>query len=203
VACAYCEFLEARCCKDLAVVLIYSTDINQVSLHALLSNWKNVVDQSCTKRLICLCCNKVSCWERWNSCCKCTAILLPLHTTTVEDANILLTVDVKDPCAPSSEPVVLISVEDNSGVIADASLLNQLAEVLCVDDVAVYSVNEICVPDKLNCILNVATLVDARFGAYFDDTNLRVIKVCFQPIRLCNRASLILWCCICWNNSDS
>ena len=91
-------------------------------------------------------------------------------------------VDVEDPGAPGGEPVVVVAVEDDRGVLVDAELAQQRLEFLLRGDVALHRVDQVGVPDDVLRARNVAALEQARLDADLDDADLRVGEVLLQPV---------------------
>ena len=74
------------------------------------------------------------------------AVVQPVLATAVEDAHVVVAVQLELPVRPRGEPVVVVAVQDDRRVGADAARRQQLGEVLARGDVAADAVGQLAGP---------------------------------------------------------
>jgi hypothetical protein len=86
------------------------------------------------------------------------------------------------PVGPGGEPVVVVAVEQDRRVGADAARAQQLAEVLAAGDVAADAVGELARPIPGDGARDVALLVARRIDVDLDEADVRILEVLACPI---------------------
>jgi hypothetical protein len=86
------------------------------------------------------------------------------------------------PVGPGREPVVVVAVEHDRRVRADARLGEELAEVLARGDVAADPVGELARPVPADGARNVALLVGGRVDVDLDEADVRVVEMGLGPV---------------------
>ena len=74
------------------------------------------------------------------------AVVQPVLATAVEDAHVVVAVQLELPVRPRGEPVVVVAVQDDRRVGADAARRQQRGEVLARGDVAADAVGQLARP---------------------------------------------------------
>ena len=100
-------------------------------------------------------------------------------------------VDVEHPSTPGSEPVVVVAVKNDRGVLINAGLLQQGFEIVARNDVAAHGVDKVGVPGKVDGAGNVAAFVNAGVDADFKYADVWIGEVFLQPIHGHQRAFVL------------
>ena len=107
---------------------------------------------------------------------------LPLLAAAVEELNVVVeAVDLEHPGAPGGEPVVVVAVENDRGVLVDAELAHQRLEFLLRGDVAPHRIDQVGVPDDVLRARNVAALEQAGLDADLDNADLGIGEIFSSP----------------------
>ena len=97
-----------------------------------------------------------------------------------------MAVQLELPVRPGREPVVVVAVQDDRRVRADARFGQQRAEVLAAGDVAADPVGQLARPVPADGARQVALLVGGRVDVDLDEADVRVGQVGLAPSR-CRR----------------
>ena len=92
-------------------------------------------------------------------------------------------VHLQVPVRVGREPVVLVSVEDDRGLVADPALAEDALEGLLVDDVALDRILEVFAPVELDRSGDVAFLVEVGVLVDLGDDEIGVAEVLGKPVR--------------------
>ena len=108
-----------------------------------------------------------------------------------------MAVQLQLPVRPCGEPVVVVAVEDDRRVGADARVAEQGAEVLAAGDVAADAVGELAGPVPADRARQVALLVGGRVDVDLDEADVRVARGGPAPSRRrrgCRWWRIRSWC---------
>ena len=94
-----------------------------------------------------------------------------------------MAVHLQVPVRVGREPVVLVPVEDDRGLVADPTLAEDALEGLLVDDVALDGILEVVAPVELDRSRNVAFLVQIGVLVDLGDDEIGVAQVLGEPVR--------------------
>ncbi len=106
----------------------------------------------------------------------------PLGASAIEQANILVAEEGEDPEGVGGPPVVLVAVDDDSRVAADALGAEERGEASAVDVVALDRVVEVGVPVDLHGASNVTGLVEQHVFVRLNDYEARRTEMRFEPV---------------------
>ena len=111
------------------------------------------------------------------------AVVEPVLAPAVEDPDVVVTEQLQLPVRPGGEPVVVVAVEDDRRVRADAGLREELREVLAAGDVAADPVGQLAGPVPADGAGQVALLVGGRVDVDLDEADVRIVEVLLSPNR--------------------
>src|SRR4029453_10481401 len=111
-----------------------------------------------------------------------TRVQLPLLTTAVEQQYLVVPVKLEIPVRVRGKPVVVAAVEDDCVVVADATLRQQLLELLFVDEVAPNWILQILLPIQLDRASDVTTVVCSGVFVDLDKDDVLVAGMLGDPI---------------------
>jgi hypothetical protein len=100
----------------------------------------------------------------------------------VHDPHVLVAVDLQLPERPCREPVVVVAVEDDRGLVVDTGLAEQLFQLPGRHDVADERVAELGRPVPAGGPGNMTLIVCSRIDVDFDDADARVGGVLRHPL---------------------
>ena len=110
------------------------------------------------------------------------AVVQPVLAPAVEDADVVVAVQLELPVGPRGEPVVVVAVQDDRRVRADPRRGQQRAEVLAAGDVAADPVGQLARPVPADGARQVALLVGGRVDVDLDEADVRVGQVGERPV---------------------
>src|SRR5579883_3220482 len=110
-----------------------------------------------------------------------TALRDPLRPAAVEDARMVHAVEREQPVRVGRKPVVLVAVEDDRGLVADAVRAKQRLQLFLGDPIARHRVLELRLPVEVDGAGNVSLTVQARVLGDLHDADLGVSQVIIQP----------------------
>ncbi len=111
------------------------------------------------------------------------ALELPLLAATVEETEVVVTVELEVPVGVGGEPVVVAAVEDDGVVIRDTSFRQEGFEALLADEVVADAVLEVLLPVELDGVRDVALVVGLGVFVDFDQNDIGVAEVFLDPVR--------------------
>jgi hypothetical protein len=106
----------------------------------------------------------------------------PLLAAAVHETHVLVAVELELPEGPRREPVVVVAVEDDRGVVGDPACREQLLQRLLRDDVSLDGVAELGLPVPADGARNVALVVGGGVHVHLDDRHVGVVAVLLDPI---------------------
>src|SRR5438874_1438945 len=83
----------------------------------------------------------------------------PLHASSIEQTNILMPIELQNPQGPGGKPIVVVSIENNSGLIAHTRSSQQLLQVILAQGRTYNLVLQLFLPVKAHSTRNVALIV--------------------------------------------
>ena len=96
-----------------------------------------------------------------------------------------MSIELEEPVAVGRVPVILVSIEDYSGIVADAVTTHQRLERPLVHEVAADRVLHVDMPVQLDGTRNVShRLVEQWIFVGFYDPHLRIIQMGRHPGRI-------------------
>src|SRR5262249_54812685 len=108
---------------------------------------------------------------------------LPLGAATVHDAGVGVAIELEEPEAIGSVPVVLVAVEDDDGIVADAVAAQEGLEVRLVHKVAAHRILHIHMPVELDGVGYVADrLIEQGIFIGLDNADPGVAEVIGNPL---------------------
>ena len=113
---------------------------------------------------------------------------LPLLAAAIEQLDVLDPIHIKHPGAPGRKPVVGIAIKHDGGVVAHATLGEQLLKRLLADNVAAHLVIQIVVPGEVDRTRNMRPLIQPRVHAHLDHPHIGPLQVGSQPFGADQRA---------------
>src|SRR6266404_173603 len=108
--------------------------------------------------------------------------LEPLFAATVNEADVLVAVELQLPEGVSGKPVVVVAVEKDGGVIGNAGGAEKPFESGLVDQVAADAVLELGLPVPGDCAGDVALVVGGGVHVDFDEADIWGIEILSGPI---------------------
>src|SRR4029450_12059835 len=111
-----------------------------------------------------------------------TRVQLPLLTTAVEQQRLVVPVELEVPVRVRGKPVVVAAVKDDCVVVADATLRQQLLELLFVDEVAPNWILQILLPIQLDRARDVTTVVCSGVFIDLDKNDALIAGMLGDPI---------------------
>src|SRR5215467_7626998 len=114
---------------------------------------------------------------------ECALFLEPFLAAAVDEANILVAVELELPERIGREPVVIVTVKNDARVIGDAGIAEKLFESGPVDQIAANAVLELGLPVPSDSARDVALVVCSRVHVHFDEARARRIEILCGPIR--------------------
>src|SRR5262245_61549759 len=93
-----------------------------------------------------------------------------------------MAVDLELPERPGSEPVVIVAVQDDRGLVVDATLAQQFFELFDRHNIADQRVTELSSPVPSGGAGHVALVVRGRIDVDFDDANSCIGCVLRHPV---------------------
>src|SRR5213076_798491 len=109
-------------------------------------------------------------------------LLKPFLAAAVDEADVLVSVKLQLPQGVRGEPVVVVAVEKNSGVIGNAGGAEKLFERGFVDEVAADIVLKLGLPVPAYCARDVSLVVGGGIHIDFDETKIGGIEILSGPI---------------------
>ena len=94
-----------------------------------------------------------------------------------------MTVDLHLPEGPRGEPVVVITVQNDGGIVLDAGLRHEGLEVVLRHDVALNRVAKLRRPRPPDSTFDVSLAIGVRVDVHLDHLNVRVASVVGYPLR--------------------
>ncbi len=113
-----------------------------------------------------------------------TALVDPLFAAAIHDLGIGMAKELKNPERIRCPPVVLVTIEHNGGIVADALLAHQRFEPLFVQVIAHQRIVKVAHPVDLNCARNMAQVVQQNIFVAFDQPNVRIVEMLGHPVGL-------------------
>src|SRR5690606_14328896 len=110
------------------------------------------------------------------------ALELPDLAAAVEQADVLVAVDLEVPVGVRGEPVVVAAVADDGVVVRDAQPAEQGLELLLGDEVATYRVTQVTGPVDLDRALDVVLVVGRGVFVDLDQNDLGVVEMLLDPV---------------------
>jgi hypothetical protein len=109
-------------------------------------------------------------------------VVQPELATAVQDPDVAVAEQLELPVGPGGEPVVVVAVQDDRRVGADAARAEQLAEIVTPGDVATDAVGQLARPVPGDGAGDVALLVARRVDVDFNEADGRVVEVALGPV---------------------
>src|SRR6202041_1256873 len=110
-----------------------------------------------------------------------TLFFHPLLATAIDEPGILVAVIFQLPQSVGGEPVVIVTVKKNCGVVGNAGLAQQLFEGGLVNQVAPHVILKLRLPVPADGAGNVALFVGGGVYVYFDEPNFGVVQMSRGP----------------------
>lgn len=157
---------------DLAGELIRRPDVEDAGFRTLLHHVQHVGD-ACAER-------PVGFGERDRACDDGSdigrvgaALQFPFAAAAIQQLHVVAqAVDIEHPGAPGGEPVVVVAIEDDGGVLVDPEPAQQRLELVATGDVAIDRLDQVGVPDHVLGARNMATFEQSGFDADLDHPDL-------------------------------
>src|SRR5262249_36256385 len=106
----------------------------------------------------------------------------PLLAAAVHDSDVLVPVDLELPEGPCREPVVVVAVQNDGGLVADTALAQQLLELFARYNIANERVAELRRPVPSGGACDVTLIVRGRIDVDLDDANSCIGCVLRHPV---------------------
>ena len=107
----------------------------------------------------------------------------PLLAAAVHDENLVMAVVFQLPKSPRRKPVVVVTIENNSGLRRDARVAQQLLEGSGLCQIAANGILQFRLPVPSDSARNVPLIVGRRVDIDFHETNPGVFRVRGHPFR--------------------
>src|SRR5882762_4079678 len=114
--------------------------------------------------------------------CDGTLFLEPFLAAAVDEANVLMAIKLQLPEGVGGEPVVVVAIEKDGGVIGNAGGAEKLFESGLVDQVAADVVLELGLPVPADGAGDVALVVGSGVDVDFDEADVGGIEILSGPI---------------------
>src|SRR6266481_939981 len=114
--------------------------------------------------------------------CERSLFLEPLFAATVDEANVLMAVELQLPESVSGEPVVVVAIKKDGGVVGNAGGAEKPFESGLVDQVAADAVLELGLPVAGDRAGDVALVVGGGVHVDFDEAEIGGIEILSGPI---------------------
>ncbi|MNX77117.1 hypothetical protein D3C86_1086420 [compost metagenome] len=177
---AHRQFRHAVRGKDLAVVFVRRTDVDQHALLFLACNGQHVLQARAQGRVGVLDAHRARRVDL-GAVGQRTSFRFPLLAAAVQDLHIVDTVDIKDPGAPGGEPVVVVAVKNGGGIGVDAGARQQGLELRRRRDVAVHGVHQVRMPAGIGRAGDMTAFVQAGIHADLNHPDLGIVEVLLKP----------------------
>jgi hypothetical protein len=92
-------------------------------------------------------------------------------------------VDLQVPVRVGSEPVVLVAVEDDDGIVRDPAIAHHPLERRLLDEVALDRILKVVTPVQLDRARDVTLVVEIRILVDLGDDDFLVVQVLGEPVR--------------------
>jgi hypothetical protein len=109
-------------------------------------------------------------------------LIQPLLTAAVHQLDVLVAVHLQQPEGVRGEPVVVVAVQHDGVVVADAGVAEELFQPFLADDVAAHLVLQLARPVEANGAGDVAFVVGRRIDVDLDELHPGVIEVLRHPV---------------------
>src|SRR4051812_12673304 len=110
------------------------------------------------------------------------ALSNPLQPPAIDYFGVGMPVQLEYPEGISSPPVVLVTVEDESGVVRDPSLLSQLLKAGTIHVITLHRVVEVSYPVEFDGTRYMSLVVQQHVLVRLDDAYVCVVEVLCQPV---------------------
>jgi len=111
------------------------------------------------------------------------SLSLPLRAAAVHNTGVLVSVKLEEPERIGGVPVVLVAVEDDSGVVGDTATGHQALEAGLVDEVAAYLILLVGMPVDLDGAGDMTRrLIEQHVLVRLDEADRRVVQVFGDPL---------------------
>src|ERR1035437_5492515 len=112
------RFGHARRGDNFTGELIHRTDIHQFGATLLIEDGKDLIFV-CADRLVRFACMIWTRYDLWHIGCECTLFRDPLLAATIDEPNVPVAVILQLPEGVGGKPIVIVTIEQNRGVIGD------------------------------------------------------------------------------------
>ncbi|CNZ29293.1 Uncharacterised protein [Mycobacterium tuberculosis] len=110
------------------------------------------------------------------------SVELPLLAAAVEQLDLLMAVELEIPVRVGGEPIVVAAVQDHRVLVGDATLGQQLGELLGVDEVTFDRILQVGAPVQLDRAGNMVTVICTGVLVHFDENDLRRVQIALSPV---------------------
>src|SRR6185312_11627102 len=99
----------------------------------------------------------------------------PFDAATIEQSGILVTIVLQDPERPGGKPVIIVTIENNGGIVADPSLSQKLFQVFLAQWCSHHLILQFFFPVETNGSSNVSLIVGIRINVDLDQANVWIV----------------------------
>ncbi|COV96716.1 Uncharacterised protein [Mycobacterium tuberculosis] len=93
-----------------------------------------------------------------------------------------MAVELEIPVRVGGEPIVVAAVQDHRVLVGDATLGQQLGELLGVDEVTFDRILQVGAPVQLDRAGNMVTVICTGVLVHFDENDLRRVQIALSPV---------------------
>src|SRR5699024_5095462 len=105
-----------------------------------------------------------------------------LFTPSIQDANIFVVVVFQQPVGPGGKPVVVVTIQYNGGIVADAGFFKQLFEILLGYNGSAQLVLQLPSPVPAYRSGNVSRTIGFGMNVYFYQADAFIIEMFSCPV---------------------